>query len=98
MKLSKHERYLIRTLRHVDEWVEGQEPLALTITLSRNLVRVRYETQGFQGNGEGHTFDDAYWLAHKDYSNKYMRVALNNGWPHFGAHEALAAVARVMER
>ena len=75
MKLSKWEGWLIKSLRNVAQRREDHEPVTLTITLSRGLIQVGWLSQGFQGNGEGATFDQAYQSAWEDQVDKYGRAA-----------------------
>jgi hypothetical protein len=44
--------------------------------LGKDGFRVRWEVQGFQGNGDESSFDEAYGRAHEEYSRKYLAAVL----------------------
>jgi len=75
MKLTSHEQDLIEAIRKGTSR-DPADPLTITISLGGG-ASVRWENQGFQGNGDGLSFDEAYGRAWEDYSAKFVRVALS---------------------
>jgi hypothetical protein len=84
MKLTPHEQNLIEAIRNA-VMRESGDVLTITIGLERDGVCVRWESHGFQGNGAGSSFDEAYGRAWEDYRQKYGRVV--DGEPAAGSSD-----------
>jgi hypothetical protein len=74
MELTPHEKNLIEAIRN--EAKNNSSDFTITLSFAGPGVRVRWESQGVQGNGAGASLDEAYQQAWQNHVQKVIRIVL----------------------